>query len=361
MADAGFFKGTSADQDRRFSDKELKLLKSMKFPSEFDKKVDMRKVNVQVIRPWIAKKVTDLVGFEDEVVVEYAMGLLEDPSQPTPDPKKMQINLTGFLTNSTPSFMSALWNLLLEAQDSPAGVPRTFVEEKKEEMRKAREGDSRAIDERDRRARLDEIRQNERGNRGGGRGRGRGRGRGGFDDDRGGRGRDSGWGGRGGGVSGSVYFWQALYSKYLISSVQDVACLVHPLHVVAHHQAHRSTPEALDPHLQRGVTALHHPEDVHPLALPRLMLVAHVHPPPPGAVDALPRCLHLARVPRCLVADSGLPPIPLRVTGATEAETAEVPLLAGAASPLMKDPLPAPQAILGRPHLPQGIMVGGGA
>ena len=36
---SGFFKGTSADQDRRFSDKELKLLKSMKFPPEFDKKV----------------------------------------------------------------------------------------------------------------------------------------------------------------------------------------------------------------------------------------------------------------------------------------------------------------------------------
>ena len=38
---AGFFKGTSADQDRRFSDKELKLLKTMKFPPEFDKKVRM--------------------------------------------------------------------------------------------------------------------------------------------------------------------------------------------------------------------------------------------------------------------------------------------------------------------------------
>ena len=35
----GFFKGTSAEQDRRFSDKELKLLRTMKFPSEFDKKV----------------------------------------------------------------------------------------------------------------------------------------------------------------------------------------------------------------------------------------------------------------------------------------------------------------------------------
>ena len=36
---SGFFKGTSADQDRRFSDKELKLLKTMKFPQNFDKKV----------------------------------------------------------------------------------------------------------------------------------------------------------------------------------------------------------------------------------------------------------------------------------------------------------------------------------
>ena len=35
----GFFKGTSADQDRRFSDKELKLLKTMKFPPEFETKV----------------------------------------------------------------------------------------------------------------------------------------------------------------------------------------------------------------------------------------------------------------------------------------------------------------------------------
>ncbi|KAG5339757.1 hypothetical protein C0989_003655 [Termitomyces sp. Mn162] len=163
MADTGFFKGTSADQDRRFSDKELKLLKTMKFPPEFEKKVDMRKVNIAVIRPWIAKKIVELVGFEDEVVVEYAMGLLEDESQPTPDPKKMQINLTGFLTKDTPVFMTALWKLLLEAQDDVAGVPRTFVEEKKAEMRRNRENGTRAIDESDRRHRLDEIRDGERG------------------------------------------------------------------------------------------------------------------------------------------------------------------------------------------------------
>ena len=116
----------------------------------------------------------------------------------------MQINLTGFLTDSTPAFMVALWNLLIEAQASPAGIPRSFVEEKKEEMRRAQEGDTRALTERDRRMRLDDIRErerSERSERGGGRGRGRGRrGRGGFGNDDN-RTRDNGWSSRGGAVS----------------------------------------------------------------------------------------------------------------------------------------------------------------
>ena len=44
--------------------------------------VDMRKVNLQVIRPWVFKKITELNGIEDELVGEYCMGLLEDESQP---------------------------------------------------------------------------------------------------------------------------------------------------------------------------------------------------------------------------------------------------------------------------------------
>src|SRR5258708_1216238 len=119
----------------------------------------------------------------------------------------MQISLTGFLTDSTPAFMVALWNLLIEAQASPAGIPRSFVEEKKEEMRRAKEGDTRALAERDRRMRLDDIREHERSERsergGGGRGRGRGRrGRGGIgnDDRSDNRTRDNGWSSRGGAV-----------------------------------------------------------------------------------------------------------------------------------------------------------------
>jgi hypothetical protein len=41
MTDAGFFKGTSADQDSRFSDKNKKLMKTMKFADNLEKKVKL--------------------------------------------------------------------------------------------------------------------------------------------------------------------------------------------------------------------------------------------------------------------------------------------------------------------------------
>lgn len=39
-------------------------------------------MNLVVMRPWVTKKVVELVGLDDEVVVEYAMELLEDKSNP---------------------------------------------------------------------------------------------------------------------------------------------------------------------------------------------------------------------------------------------------------------------------------------
>jgi serine/arginine repetitive matrix protein 1 len=83
----------------------------------------------------------------------------------------MQIHLTDFLTDSTPMFMAALWNLLIEVQTSPAGIPQNFVEEKVE-MCRAKEGDTHALTERDCRQRLDKIHErecSERSDRGGGR------------------------------------------------------------------------------------------------------------------------------------------------------------------------------------------------
>ncbi|ORY32092.1 PWI domain-containing protein, partial [Naematelia encephala] len=124
----------------RFKDKEAAAVKATKFPKSFNEKVcfetayifclssiccvDLRKVNLSVLRPWIAQKITELIRFEDDVVVEYVYGMLEDKEKPNPDPKKMQVSLLGFMDKyGAAAFMEALWNLLLSAQNTVGGVP----------------------------------------------------------------------------------------------------------------------------------------------------------------------------------------------------------------------------------------------
>jgi serine/arginine repetitive matrix protein 1 len=38
----------------------------------------MKKVQLEVIKPWISKNITDLLGFEDEVFIGYVFSLLEE-------------------------------------------------------------------------------------------------------------------------------------------------------------------------------------------------------------------------------------------------------------------------------------------
>ena len=70
-----------------------KLLKQTKFPPEFNQKVDMQKVNVEVMKKlvtqsplvapltlavrWIAGKITEILDNEDDVVIELCFNLLE--------------------------------------------------------------------------------------------------------------------------------------------------------------------------------------------------------------------------------------------------------------------------------------------
>ena len=59
------------------------------------------------------------------------------PPLQNPNPKTMQINLTGFLNaKNAMRFMSELWELLTSAQDNIAGIPAAFLEQKKEEIKK---------------------------------------------------------------------------------------------------------------------------------------------------------------------------------------------------------------------------------
>ncbi|KAI9835176.1 MAG: hypothetical protein M1819_002546 [Sarea resinae] len=111
---------------------DAKLLKQTKFPPEFNQKVDMQKVNIEVMKKWIAGKISEILGNEDDVVIELCFNLLEGAR--FPNIKVLQIQLTGFLDKDTAKFCKELWNLCLSAQSNPQGVPKELLEAKKLEL-----------------------------------------------------------------------------------------------------------------------------------------------------------------------------------------------------------------------------------
>lgn len=59
----------------------------------------------------------------------------------SPDPKFMQINITGFLqAKNAREFMKELWTLLLSAQENIGGIPSPLLEKKKEEIKQRKVG-----------------------------------------------------------------------------------------------------------------------------------------------------------------------------------------------------------------------------
>jgi serine/arginine repetitive matrix protein 1 len=130
-------KGTSSVEDSRALSK---ALKATKFPSNFHQTVDITKVNRPVLIQWIERKITECLGFEDEIVQSTAVNLFlpefsDEGTTVVLDPRKAQIALCGFLGDEqAATFCSQLWDLMLDASTQPAGIPRKLLEEKKKEL-----------------------------------------------------------------------------------------------------------------------------------------------------------------------------------------------------------------------------------
>ena len=100
-------------------------------------------VNIEVMRPWVTKKVTAYLGLEDDIVINMVMAELEKEDEP--DPRRMQVNLTGFLERNTGAFMGELWSMCISAQANFAidergkavkGMPAQLLKEKEDEIRR---------------------------------------------------------------------------------------------------------------------------------------------------------------------------------------------------------------------------------
>ena len=134
---------------KNYGDADKKLIKKLtaagKFDASLDRKLNIEKVNVEVMVRWVNERLTELLGFEDDVVVNLVENMLTQTQDAFSgqvkrvDPKQLQIQLTGFLDRQAAPFVAELWKLLLDAQDSPHGIPRAFVERKKQELVARRE------------------------------------------------------------------------------------------------------------------------------------------------------------------------------------------------------------------------------
>ena len=87
---ASFFRGTQLDQNVKFQDKNKKLIKEWTWPKIFDEKVDLKKVNLKPINKWIEQRITELLGDDDDIVINFAISQLEQSLKDKPlCPKEM--------------------------------------------------------------------------------------------------------------------------------------------------------------------------------------------------------------------------------------------------------------------------------
>ena len=94
----------------------------------------------------MAAKLTGMLGFEDEVLIGLVCNMLESSTHP--DPRELQVTLTGFLEKEASTFVQELWKLLVSAQDSSTGIPAALLEEKKAQISAQQRSDRAALSSR---------------------------------------------------------------------------------------------------------------------------------------------------------------------------------------------------------------------
>ena len=78
---------------------------------------------------WVPSRVIELQGYEDEVVMSYVEEMLKGTDI---CPRILQKNLTGFLNENAPKLAAEIWDLMLEAQTQPDGVPVSLKQAERE-------------------------------------------------------------------------------------------------------------------------------------------------------------------------------------------------------------------------------------
>lgn len=113
---------------------------TIQYAEGLEKKVDLRRVNLDALKPWIADKIARLLATEDackvppDVAIDFCYKQLGH-NKIMQSGKEMQENISTLIQGKPARlYMSELWPLLLSAQSSPMGIPMAMIEAKKREI-----------------------------------------------------------------------------------------------------------------------------------------------------------------------------------------------------------------------------------
>ena len=102
---------------------DAKLLRATKFPPEFNQKVDMQKVNVEVMKKWIAGKIAEILGNEDDVVIELCFNLVEGERFVCRSARSVR---TMLITRSSPTSRRCRFSSLVFLKKIPPHSARSY-------------------------------------------------------------------------------------------------------------------------------------------------------------------------------------------------------------------------------------------
>jgi serine/arginine repetitive matrix protein 1 len=74
------FRGTNVEQDSRWGRTDRKIFTKMEksgfFAPILETKVDLKKVNIDIMSKWVTERIVQLLGFEDEIVINLIINML---------------------------------------------------------------------------------------------------------------------------------------------------------------------------------------------------------------------------------------------------------------------------------------------
>lgn len=107
-------------EDFRYERAQARLVQSL---SQLPR-VSLRPIKVEALHPWISRRLTELVGIQDEVLEEFVFNTLAERQQENVEAGEMLLLLVPFMgKEAAETFVGELWSWIERAQASPEGVP----------------------------------------------------------------------------------------------------------------------------------------------------------------------------------------------------------------------------------------------